>query len=104
MGVHIAVYRLTKKIVGNYNDGHRVTGDYNEFDSTRYYGDKEFINENIFEPIDKEFPEYVRPLHFGRTKDWVKEATNIPDYSKERFLNILDEMENDPMIFFKFCY
>jgi len=102
MGINISLYRVLsiekEQGWGGQEYDYCKTEEIKWFDHLRYSSDKEFMNRyGKFKGIDSE-GEYVRPIDFTETREWIK--NNIHEGNQERLLKALDLMETDEMVGF----
>ena len=113
MGLHICAYILspTRILAGGYVGF--VSKAYDEFDSLRYSGDRDFVTtedleweEVIDNPEGRTFAEqgecYSRPKDLEKAKTWVKE--NIYIGNQPRLIKLLEDMEADPCLWLIFSW
>lgn len=105
MGVHIIVKKVVDKTMEKTWGGESVpyykTEEQQWWDGLRYGGDKDFILENDFECYD-ESDDLVRPKDFENCRLWVKD--NIQQGGQLRLLEVLDKMEKDLTLVFRFSW
>lgn len=114
MGIHIRVSRLLRIETEESSYGVRYwktekTG----FDYLRHAGDKEFWwhfmeQEHKTEykyPDHQDFEDaFFRPIDFDALVNWIKTGGDVPDGNKPRLLNVLEQMRQDPQLYFSCSY
>lgn len=109
MGLHICAYILKERVTDEWSgQSYWEVETFENFDSIRRSGDKEFVTTGELEWIEKlDNPKgttlsdighnYIRPENLDLAKRWV--MRNVYEGNQKRLLDLLEEMRKDNRLF-----